>query len=95
MGEMTAYTMDELVSQAESRGVTLAEELSLRLSAEDMEDLEHELAQEMSENLRSIEEFMRDVEVSSSTDFSALSVEELDCMQRDILTALSDGTSTA
>mgnify|MGYP007088118958 CR=1 FL=1 len=90
MDQMAAYTFEDLVSQAESRGVTLAEVLSSELSAKDMDEMQSELGQRMSENYSSIERFMAGVEVSSIADFSGLSTADLDEFQAQILAALSD-----
>jgi hypothetical protein len=90
MGEMTAYTLEELVSQAESGGVTLAELLSSRLSANDLDRIQGDLSRAMAENYRSIEGFMSGIEVPSIADFSELSETDLDDAEALIRAALSD-----
>lgn len=95
MGEMTACNIEELVSQAESGGGTLADVLTSRLSAMDLDELERELAQRMAENYRTIEGFMAEVEVPSIADLSDLSLSDLDEIQNDVLAALSDETISA
>lgn len=95
MGEMTAYTIEELVSQAESGGGTLADVLSSRLSAEDLARLQQELVERIAENYRNIEGFMADVEVPSIAGLSDMSASDLDEIQNDVLTALSDGAQYA
>lgn len=90
MGEMTPYSIDELASQADSRGVTLAEVLASELSATETERLQAELQQRMAENSRRIEDFMADVEVPSLADLCNLSSHDLDEIQHDIESALSD-----
>lgn len=95
MGEMAAYTLEDLVSQAESRGVTLAEVLSSELSAKDMDEMQQELGQRMSENYSSIEGFMAGVDIPSIADFSGLSMADLDEFQAEVLAALSDETLSA
>lgn len=90
MGEMTAFNIEELASQADSRGVTLAELLSSELSAEEVDRLQMELREEMAENSRRIEGFMADIEVPSLADLCNLSFEELDEVQHEIESELSD-----
>ncbi len=61
-----AYTnMMRFVSQAEKEGVTLAEVLTRTLSAKDLDEAQANLAEELSSNYRSIEDFMSDVSVPS------------------------------
>lgn len=90
MGEMTAYKLEDLISQAESGGVTLAEVMSSKLSAKDLERMQQELGQRMADNYRSIETFMADVEVPSIAGISDLSDSDLDEIQGEIIAALSD-----
>lgn len=90
MGEMTAYTIEELVSQAESGGGTLADVLTSRLSANDLDKLQRELSRMMAENYKTIDGFMADVEVPSIADLSVLSDSDLDEIQHEVLAALSD-----
>ncbi|MGD9963163.1 MAG: hypothetical protein AB7S97_04610 [Thermoplasmata archaeon] len=87
---MTGYKVDQFVSQAESEGCTLADVLTSRLSANDLDALQLELTQKMAENYRTIEGFMADVEVPSVADFSGFTGQELDEMQSEVLAALSD-----
>jgi hypothetical protein len=93
MGEMTAYSMEDLVSQAETEGVTLAEMLMRSLTAEELASIEEDLKRKIDENYRSIEGFMCDVEIPSIPDFSSLSEVDLTKMQEEVLTALSDDMS--
>ena len=95
MGEMTAYTLEDLVSQADSGGVTLAAVLSSKLSAEDLGRLQDDLARKMADNYRSIETFMADVDVPSIADLSDLSDADLDEIQGEIRAAMSDEFATA
>ncbi|MDQ1372188.1 MAG: hypothetical protein QG582_1103 [Candidatus Thermoplasmatota archaeon] len=90
MGEMTAYTIEELVSQAESGGSTLAEVLTSRLSANDLDMLQRDLSKMIAENYKSIDGFMADVEVPSIAGLSVLSDSDLDEIQHEVLAALSD-----
>lgn len=87
---MTAHTMEELVSQSESEGVTLAEFMASRLSANDLEQLQQDLGRQLADNYSAIEAFMAEVEVPSIADFSNLSITDLDEMEGEITAALSD-----
>ncbi len=77
-----AYTnMMELVSQAESEGVTLAEMLTRSLSSRDLDKVQDALIREMSSNYRNIEEFMSDVSVPSIDEILEMDQEELTELQ--------------
>lgn len=90
MGYMTAYSIEELTSQADSGGVTLAQVLSSRLSATDLDELQRDLVRKISENYGTIEGFMAGVEVPDLADLSDLSPSDLDEIQGEVLAALSD-----
>lgn len=92
---MAAYTIDDLVSQAEAGGCTLAEVMSSRLSADDLAGLQSELGRMIAENYRSIESFMSDVEVPSIADLSVLPAGVLDELEDEIRVALSDEPALA
>ncbi len=77
-----AYTnMMELVSQAESEGVTLAEMLTRSLSSRDLDKVQDALIREMSSNYRNIEKFMSDVSVPSIDEILEMDQEELTELQ--------------
>lgn len=92
---MAAYTIDDLVSQAEAGGCTLAEVMSSRLSADDLAGLQSELGRMIAENYRSIESFMSEVDVPSMADLSALSGDVLDELEHELKAALSDEAALA
>ncbi|MCX6658295.1 MAG: hypothetical protein NTY62_06380 [Euryarchaeota archaeon] len=58
-------TLVELVSQAEKEGITLAEIISRTLDPRELDLMQAELADELSENYRNIEGFMSGIEVPS------------------------------
>jgi hypothetical protein len=58
-------TLVELVSQAEKEGITLAEVMSRALDPRELDLMQAELADELSENYRNIEGFMSGIEVPS------------------------------
>ena len=62
---MAPVTLVGLVSQAEKEGITLAEVISRTLDRRELDLMQAELAHELSENYRNIEEFMSGVEVPS------------------------------
>jgi hypothetical protein len=62
---MARATLVDLVSQAEKEGITLAEVISRSLSPKELDLMQAELADELSNNYRNIEEFMSGVEVPS------------------------------
>ncbi len=62
---MARVTLVELVSQADKEGITLAEIISRTVDPRELDLMQAELADELSENYRSIEDFMSGVEVPS------------------------------
>jgi hypothetical protein len=62
---MAGVTLVELASQAEKEGITLAEVISRTLDPRELDLMQAELADELSENYRNIEEFMNGIEVPS------------------------------
>jgi hypothetical protein len=88
-----AYTnMMQFVSQAEKEGVTLAEVLSRMLSVKDLDEVQASLAEELSSNYRTIEDFMSDVSVPSIDEILALDHEDQSGLQSVAGGVLSDGT---
>jgi ribosome-binding protein aMBF1 (putative translation factor) len=62
---MARVTLVGLASQAEKEGITLAEVISRTLDPRELDLMQAELADELSENYQNIEEFMSGVEVPS------------------------------
>ena len=62
---MARVTLVELASQAEKEGITLADVISKTLDPRELDLMQTELADELSENYRNIEGFMSGVEVPS------------------------------
>ena len=62
---MASVTLVELASQAEKDGITLAEVISRTLDPRELDLMQAELADELSENYRNIEGFMSGIEVPS------------------------------
>jgi hypothetical protein len=62
---MASVTLVELASQAEKEGITLAEVISRTLDPRELDLMQAELADELSENYRNIEGFMSGIEVAS------------------------------
>ena len=62
---MARVTLVELASQAEREGITLAEVISKTLDPRELDLMQAELADELSENYRNIEGFMSGIEVPS------------------------------
>ncbi|OGS55221.1 MAG: hypothetical protein A3K60_04735 [Euryarchaeota archaeon RBG_19FT_COMBO_56_21] len=65
---MSHALLQKLVRQSETEGVTLAEIISRTLTAEELDDVQAELADELSEGYGSICDFMSDIEVPSLED---------------------------
>jgi hypothetical protein len=62
---MASVTLVELASQAEKEGITLAEVISRTLDPRELDLMQAELADELSENYQNIEGFMSGIEVPS------------------------------
>lgn len=62
---MASMTLVELAGQAEKEGITLAEVISKTLDQRELDLIQAELADELSENYRNIEGFMSGIEVPS------------------------------
>lgn len=73
---MAYSNMMRYVSQADKEGVTLAEVLTRKLSARDLDEIQAALAEELSSNYRNIEDFMNDVSVPSIDEVLAMDQED-------------------
>jgi hypothetical protein len=82
--------LDKLVSQADKKGVTLAEVMATELSPGEIDRMQQYLRGEMKENYIAIESFMRDIDVPGTYDFSSMDDSQLSILQENILEALSD-----
>ena len=82
--------LDRMASQAEREGVTLAEIVARDMPSGEMDRAQEFLHRELAENYAAIEEFMNDVEVTGTFDFSSMSEDELDECQENLLKGLSD-----
>ena len=82
--------LQNLVSQAEREGVTLAEILNRELGPGDLDKIQSFLSDEISRNYNAIEEFMRDVEVPGTYDFSSMDDDTLCDLQEELRSFLSD-----
>lgn len=68
---MSHARLKELVRRSEMEGVTLAEILSRTLSVKELNEVQAELAEELSEGYESICDFMSGVEVPSIEEIMA------------------------
>lgn len=82
--------LQNLVSQAEREGVTLAEILNRELGPGGLDKIQTFLSEEISRNYSAIEEFMRDVEVPGTYDFSSMDDDTLCSLQEELRGFLSD-----
>ena len=69
---MKKESLEDLVSQAEKEGVTLAEVISRTWSPKEIERVQAKLAKEIKTSYRSIEDFMSGIEIPSIDDILAL-----------------------
>jgi hypothetical protein len=69
---MATLDVEELVSQAEKEGVTLAEMISRTLTPEQIDDMQSGLCNELASNYGKIERFMREVRVPSLDELMGL-----------------------
>ena len=82
--------LQKLVGQADEEGVPLAHILARELSADEIDHIEEYLKAEMSDNYAAIADFMTDIEVPGTYDFSSMDESRLDSLQREVICALSD-----
>lgn len=94
MGAMQTV-LDRMVSQADQEGVTLAEVVTRKLSSGDIDRIQQYIHKEMADNYAAIEDFMKDIEVTGTFDFSSMSQDELDECQENLKSALSDAALVA
>jgi hypothetical protein len=87
--------LDRMVSQADTEGVTLADVVTRELSPGDMDRIQQYIHKEMADNYAAIEDFMSDIEVTGTFDFSSMSEDELDECQENLKCALSDAPPAA
>ncbi|MBU1157794.1 MAG: hypothetical protein KKE24_00445 [Candidatus Thermoplasmatota archaeon] len=92
---MSSYGIEKLMSQAEEKGVTLANMISTMMSSDEIDRMQDEIKSQMTANYQSIRDFMNDVEVPSLAELSEFSEDELQRMQDDIAHAMSDELSFA
>jgi macrodomain Ter protein organizer (MatP/YcbG family) len=87
---VASVSIEQLASQAEKEGVTLAEMISKHMSAEEIDRTQAEIHAELARNYTSIEDFMQDIESSSFLNLAVLSEEELRDLQEEVVLSLSD-----
>lgn len=62
---MSSVDIDDLVSQSEELGITLAELMAQSLSSSDLDNLQASLNKELATGYKEIEDFMSDISVPS------------------------------
>ncbi|MCU0859254.1 MAG: hypothetical protein MUE55_01525 [Thermoplasmata archaeon] len=87
---MNLSSLEELVSQADEEGVTLAEVISRTMTPRQMNTMQKGLAMQLSDNYAKIADFMQDVETSSMVDIEGMGIEELVSLRNEILHGPSD-----
>ena len=92
---MSVSSLEELVSQADREGVTLAEVIARSMTPRQMNTLQKGLTSEIKSNYAKISTFMDEVETSSMTDIEGMSIEELMGLRNEIMRGVSDATGTA
>jgi hypothetical protein len=80
---MTRLDFEDLISQAEREGVTLAEVISRQMSPGEMDKAQGKLERQLSENYRRIEDFMSGIEVPSIEEM--MMIEESDDFELGLL----------
>ena len=92
---MASITIEQLASQAEKEGVTLAEMITKYMSAEDLDRTQAEIHAELARNYMSIEGFMQEIESASPLNLAGLSEDELLDLQEEVVLSLSDSCGIA
>jgi len=88
---MSLSLLGQLVSQAESEGVTLAEVISRTMTEQQMVEAEREIRSEVARERSDIEEFMSGVEVASLDTYLSMDDDKLLDVFENLAFALSDG----
>lgn len=83
-------SLEELVSQADKEGVTLAEVIARSMTPGQMNTLQKGLAVQLSDNYTKIADFMQNVETSSMVDIEGMGIEELVSLRNEIMHGPSD-----
>ncbi len=83
-------SLEELVSQADKEGVTLAEVIARSMTPGQMNMLQKGLAVRLSDNYMKIADFMQDVETSSMVDIEGMGIEQLVSLRNEIMHGASD-----
>jgi len=84
--------IEQLASQAEKEGVTLAEMITKHMSMEDIDRAQSVIHAELASNYSSIEDFMQGLEPSSPLNLAGMSEEELLGLQEETMLSLSDSS---
>ena len=87
---VTSVSIERLASQAEEEGITLAEMITRRMSAEDIDEAQAAIHAELARNYTSIEDFMLNLEPASPANLADLSEEELFDLREETVLSLSD-----
>jgi len=88
-------SLDELVSQADREGVTLAEVIARSMTPRQMNTLQKGLTTELERNYAKISAFMEDVDISSMVEIEGMSIEELMGLRNEIMQSASDAAGIA
>jgi len=92
---VSVSSLEELVSQADREGVTLAEVIARSMTPRQMNTLQKGLTSEIKGNYAKISTFMDEVETSSMTEIEGMSIEELMGLRNEIMRGASDAPGTA
>jgi len=87
---MSLPLLGQLVSQAESEGVTLAEVISRTMTEQQMAAAEEEIRAEVARERSEIEEFLSDVKVASLETYLSMDDGQLSDVLEDLAFTLSD-----
>jgi ribosomal protein S12 len=92
---VSVSSLDELVSQADREGVTLAEVIARSMTPGQMNTLQKGLTAELEDNYAKISSFMEHVETSSMVEIEGMSIEELMGLRNEIMQCASDAAGAA
>lgn len=90
---MSLSSLEELVSQADREGVTLAEVIARSMTTKEMNVLQRGLTSELEDNYAKISDFMGDIETSSMVDMEGMSIQQLMGLRDEIMQRPSDESS--
>lgn len=92
---VSVSSLEELASQADKEGVTLAEVIARSMTPKQMNAVQRGVKAQLRDNYDLIAEFMGDVETSSMAHIEGMGIEELVSLRNELMSVVSDAAAEA